>query len=199
MPIAATAPEEVGSPEASAPSETPPSHRGLLLMPYGGMQFRLHGPTDALRDCRPDVCGSYQQQRFQTAYRFGVLVGKHLTKSYSLGGEFGFAGWRLFQDEIFPSDPGMRVYQFDFNVTALRHMRWSWGELVVGPKLGLSVLRGSKWPLNFHSIGPLAAARIGLFAAPARWVSLGLLADLTYLRCLDTNNALASVAAAALF
>jgi hypothetical protein len=106
----------------------------------------------------------------------------------------------LFENDIFPASvPDLRVYQFDFNATALRHVRWSWGDLVVGPKLGWSVLRGSMWPINFHSSGPLAGARIGLLAAPAGWVSLGILADLAYLSALDTNNILGFMAATAIF
>lgn len=181
---------------------SPAYRRGFLLMPYGGMQYRFKGPTDRLWDCRPAVCRASQQERFQPAYRVGVIVGGHLTETWSLGGEFGFATWKLFENDVtvFPASvPGLRVYQFDFDATALHHYRWSRGDVVAGPKVGWSVLRGSIWPIDFHSSGPLVGARVGLLVAPAGWVSLGLFADLAYLHCLDTHNVLGFLAAAALF
>ena len=156
-------------------------------MPYGGMQYRIHG---AKFNCYY-YCPT--EEKFQLAYRFGFLVGGHLNESYSLSGEFGVATWNR---DIYDNEYHERLGQFDFNVVALRDVRWSWGGLIVGPRLGWSLLRGDDL---FHSSGPLAGARIGLLAAPAGWISLGVLLDITYLRSLDTNNVLGSITAAVLF
>ncbi len=167
--------------------DTPPAYRrGFLLMPYGGMVFLIDGAKHNR--------GSYTDEIFSSlGVRFGLLVGGHLSADYSLNGEFALSSWTY----KIASDAGSGVQQFDFGATALRHFRWSWGVLIAGPKLGWSTLHNDR---DFSWIGgPLAGARIGLLAAPARWVSVGLLADLAYLRVLDANNILGSVALAILF
>lgn len=180
---------------------TPPSsRRGLLVLSYVGEQYASNGPSDPLWDCRPAACGPLPQKRFQTARRFGLMVGRHIAENYSIAGEFGFATWGLYENYVFASDsPPVHLYQLDFDATAFRHLRWSWGEVIVGPKLGFSLLRGSLFPIDAHSNAPLLGARLGLLIAPTGWVSLGLLADMAYLRAFESNNVLRSLAVAMLF
>jgi len=178
------------------------SRRGLLVMPYLGMQFQIHGKS---------ACGT---QWFSPAGRVGLLAGGHVNEKYSVSGEFGFATWRIpsgscgVSSSFVDIDSG-RTYQYDFTATLLRHVHWSWVELIAGPKLGWSIVHGQdfgQYDLHVLSSGPLVGfsgfltgARIGLLMAPAAWVSLGILADVTYLRVLNYNNILGSVAATALF
>jgi TolB-like protein len=164
---------------------SPAQRHGFLAMPYVGMQYQIHGATDI-----------YDGKLFPRALRFGLLlggIGGHMNENYSLSGEFGLATWKISWNHSNGDD---RLYQADFNATALRHVRWSWGEFVAGPKLGWAILRGVD---VLDSSGPLAGAKIGLLMAPAGWISLGLLADVNYVRLFSSNNILGSFAVAALF
>ena len=116
------------APDKPQPNDQPgqglegaPAHRrGFLAMPYVGMQYRIHGAPRS---------SYWDDNVFTQALRFGLLLGGrggHMGENYSLSGEFGLATWTTWT----------RMYQADFNATALRHFRWSWGEFVAGPKLG---------------------------------------------------------------
>ena len=166
--------------------ETPPPayRRGFLLMPYGGILMLIGGAEHSR--------GSYTDEIFSSfGCRFGLLIGGHLSEDYLLSGEFAVSSWAYKT-----SFGGSGVQQFDFGATALRHVRWSWGDLIAGPKLAWLTLHND-WDFSWIG-GPLAGARIGLFAAPARWFSLGLSAHVAYLRVLNANNVLSSVALAIL-
>ncbi len=190
-------------PEKSAVDRAPdiapktPLHRGgLLIMPYGGFQDGIFGSK-----VHSVNLGYVWGNQFSLAPRYGLLVGGHLNGDYALAGEFAYATWSYLHDHNFAGPAGevttpYRADQFDIAAVLLRTMAWNWVEVVAGPKLGYTVL-GRKNDPNVD--GPLLGVKAGLFLAPARWVSLGIVADISYLFVLGPLDVVGSLSAGALF
>jgi hypothetical protein len=141
---------------------SPGFRRGFLALPYAGWQFPIHAVSWV-----------------SSAVRVGVILGGHLSENLSLGGELAFATW-----EFRPWNDDHRASQFDVNAALLRHVGWSWGEFMIGPKLGWSaVLRrddseDAKAFINGLQIG----GKIGLLITVSDSVALGVVVDLAYIR-----------------
>ncbi len=191
--IAAPAPlQPDGAASADRPTQGladyPANRHGLAVMPYGGMQFRILG-----------------SDFFSTGYRFGLMIGGFLNDHFSFSGEGALAAWN--RDSVNCISPqygpceSPRAHEFDINATLMRHAYWSRLGLIVGPRIGVSYLRGdgSNFTAQVAQVTPQVGARVGLLASPVRWVSLGVLADVAALFAADDLNAVGSVAAAALF
>jgi hypothetical protein len=161
-----------------AAAALPSVERGFLLVPYAGWQFPVNGPG-----------------WFAPAFRFGTLIGGHLSRSTSLSGEPAFATWS-FAGCGSCGEPH-HAAQLDASATLLRHVSWSRTELVFGPKLGWSiVLRNNFDEHTFMFVnGPQVGAKMGVFVALSRWAALGVAIDLAYTRsrasdsrCFETNG-----------
>ena len=189
--------ERIAADRASDMDPKNPLHRrGLLVMLYGGFQDGIFGSKVNSFD-RGYVWGN----QFSLAPRYGLLVGGHLNEDYALAGEFAYATWSYLHDHGFGGPAGevttpYRADQFDIDAVLLRTMAWNWVDVVAGPKLGCTFL-GRKNDPNVN--GPLLGVKAGLFLAPARWVSLGMVADISYLLVVGPHDVVGSLAAGALF
>jgi hypothetical protein len=170
--------EGLRDPTAYRAATVPSFERGFLLVPYAGWQFPVNGPG-----------------WFASAFRFGTLIGGHLSRNIFLGGEPAFATWS-FAGCGSCGEPH-HAAQLDASATLLGHVSWSRTELVFGPKLGWSiVLRNNFDEHTFMFVnGPQIGTKMGVFVALSRWVALGVAIDLAYTRsresdsrCFETNG-----------
>jgi hypothetical protein len=133
--------------------------RGFLVLPYVGLQF----PVDAA-------------SWISTAYRFGSLLGGHLSENISLGAELAFATWSWHMSDN-------RAGQVDIGATLLRHVDGSLGEFVVGPKLGRTLIlrNDAKDDPRIFVNGWNMGVKLGLLLATPGSMAVGVVADLSYI------------------
>jgi hypothetical protein len=190
----------------------PPFRRGLLVLPFVGLQI----PLDAA-------------SWISTGYRFGSLLGGHLSENISLGAELAFATWTWDTPAYDGWDiPGVtlthRAGQVDVGAVLLRHAGLSWGEVIFGPRLGGAMIfrRDLEGSLRTFVNGWQAGMKLGVLMALSRSLALGAAVDFSYVlnpieteancfayetgstpdspRCPDTRNTfLGSLTAAMLF
>jgi hypothetical protein len=153
--------------------ERPPSslpaprsfERGLLLLPYVGLQF----PIAAIG-------------WISSGFRLGTLIGGHLSEKVSLSTELAFATWtwdvRTSWDAGAPME-SRRAGQVDIGTTMLRHASVPWGEVIFGPKLGgTMMLRHEPGDvLRTYVNGWLAGLKMGVLVTLSRSTAVGIVAD----------------------
>lgn len=179
---------------AAMDPQAPVRRSGLMVSLYGGLQFGI-----VASKVNSPRLGYVWGDQFTLAPRCGLLVGGHLAENYTLAGELAFATWNYLHDHGFANDDGEvtsthRASQFDFDAVLLRTMDWKWAEVVAGPKLGWTALGRKNDP---NVAGPNVGVKLGLLT-PARRVSLGFIADISFLLVVG-HDLVGSLAAAALF
>jgi hypothetical protein len=146
----------------------PAFRRGFLALPYAGWQF----PMSA----------AYW---ISSGFRVGSLLGGHLSKSLSLSGEIAFATWTWDRPATW-NDPGggdsHRAAQVDLGISLLRHVGWSWGEIIFGPRFGGAMIfrHDAQEDNRIFVNGFQAGLKIGLLKALSDSQALGLVADFSY-------------------
>jgi hypothetical protein len=147
---------------------SPAFRRGFLALPYAGWQF----PMSA----------AYW---ISSGFRFGSLLGGHLSKNLSLSGEIAFATWTWDRPATW-NDPGggegHRAAQVDLGISLLRHVGWSWGEIIFGPRFGGAMIfrHDAQEDNRIFVNGFQAGLKIGLLKALSDSQALGLVADFSY-------------------
>ena len=124
-PPAYTAPGGYESPQSyDVPPPHPPYRRGVVFMPYFGLNSVVGNGSDA----------------YSAGFHLGGLLGGHIGPYFSLNGEMAL-------DILSPKTgysyaDGSQVY-FDFDLSPLFHFGIPHVEFVIGPKLGIFAYAGS--------------------------------------------------------
>jgi hypothetical protein len=149
-------------PERPCPdSDASGLRRGLVLLPYVGVQFPVKGAD-----------------WISTGYRIGTLIGGHLNERFSLNAELGFATWTWES-----SGDSHHAGQLDVALTFLHHVATSWGGFIVGPRAGRALVfrnDGSDDPTVFIN-GWLLGGKFGLLASVPGDLAVGFVVDLSYI------------------
>ncbi len=106
-------------PQPEQPNPVPAYRRGLVFLPYLGINTVVGTGSDA----------------YSTGFHLGGLLGGHIGPSFSLNGEMSI-------DVMNPNGSGSEVL-VDFTFSPLFHFGFPYVEFVVGPKLGFFADAGS--------------------------------------------------------
>lgn len=158
--------------ESDGQPETAAERRGLLLLPYLGMNVPVG-----------DIA-----QRYAPGMRFGLLAGWHLGQRFSLDGE---ATLDFMDAEEDPSFLRPREHMVDLALSPLIHLRS--GTIVAGPKLGWFNNRrrypadaAGNRPAGHHGQGLVVGLNLGGFA-DVGGIRLGMLASVVFRRYLSSG------------
>lgn len=136
-------------------------------MPYLGWQF--------------PISGAYW---ISSGFRFGSLLGGHLTDKVSLSGELGFAtwSWDIPQSWDYYTSESRRAVQMDIGINLLRHIVLSWGEWIVGPKFGgvMMFRHDNQDDIRTFVNGLQAGLKLGLLRKMSDTMALGVVTDFSY-------------------
>jgi hypothetical protein len=158
---AATLPADAGESVDTAACDrdlSPSFRRGFLVLTYAGWQF----PVEAAA-------------WITNGYRFGGLLGGHLSEHLSLSADLGFATWTWNRNNH-------RAGQFDVGATLLLHAGGPRAEIIVGPKLGKALIFRNDYNENTHVYvnGWQMGVKAGVLLALSGAMALGIVADLSY-------------------
>lgn len=149
----------------TAASAVPALRRGFLLVPYGGWQFPLRGPD-----------------WMKSAFRFGSLIGGHLSRNFSLSGEPAFSTWSFLGNH--------HAAQIDASITLLGHISGSRTEFVVGPRLGWSMVLRNNFDEHTYPFvnGVQYGGKAALFMAMSDQSGLGIVLDVAFTRSYESDS-----------